>query len=179
MRLAPNSRIKAEGLAIWLIVLAVIGGGVWFLYSSRNEAEKNARVFAREVAQKIAVNYDDKYLNTRLSPRAHTAYLPSWRDRLIKRLREFGPLAKPIETNGNVYFTSYFFEPRGRFEAKLTYPTMTASIELIVTRGMTQWQVDEINLVWNPPPAPTPTPSPVMTPSPTPSPTPEKRRRKR
>ena len=179
MKLAQHSRIKAEGIGIWLVLLAVLGGGVWFLYSSRNEGDKNARVFANEVAQRIAVNFDEKYLNHRLNPKSQAMYLPSWRLRFFNYLRDFGPMAKSIETKGDVYFTSYFFEPRGRFRSQLTYPTITAVLETVVSRGMNAWQIDEINLIWEPPPAPSPTPSPVMSPSPTPTPTPEPKPRRK
>ena len=180
MRLAQHSRIKAEGLGIWLIVLAILGGGVWFLYSSRAENERNARAFASEVTRKVAVNYDDKFLEQRLSLQSRPMYSLMWRNRMFQYLREFGPLAKPLETKGDVLFTSQFFNPRGTFRTELTYPTLTASLDVTVSKGMTNWQIDEINLVWNPPPPPTPTPSPAMTPSPTPSPTPvQKPRRKK
>lgn len=180
MRLAQHSRIKAEGLAIWLILLAIVGGGVWFLYSSRTDGQKNARAFADEVIQKVVVNYDEKYLDLRLSTPARSQYSLMWRTRMMQYLKGFGPLSKPIETTGNVFFTSHFFEPRGSFQSKLTYPTLTATFELTVSKGMTNWQIDEMNLIWNPPPAPSPTPSPVMTPSPTPTPTPtQKPRRKK
>jgi hypothetical protein len=58
---------------------------------------------------------------------------------------------------------------------------MTAYVDLAISRGMTVWQVNDINLTWNPPPTPTPAPMPEMTPSPTPSPTPppQKPRKKR
>ena len=172
MKLAQHSRIKAEGLGIWVILVAIVGGAVWFLYSSRTDGKKNARMFADEVIQKVVVNYDEKYLDLRLSTPARNQYSVMWRAKMFRFLREFGPLAKPVETKGNVYFTSHFFEPRGSFRTDLTYANTSAYIELGVSKGMTSWQVDEINLVWNPPPAPTPTPSPAMTPSPTPSPTP-------
>ena len=171
MKLARHSRIKAEGLGIWIIILAILGGAVWFVYSSRSEGQKNGRAFADEVIQKVAVEYDEKYLEQRLSPAARTQYLPYWRSRLMQYLRDFGPLAKPPETKGDVTFTSHFYDPRGSFRSDLTYANTTAYLELTVSKE-TRWQVDEINLVWNPPPAPTPTPSPVMAASPTPTPTP-------
>lgn len=180
MKLAQHSRIKAEGLGILLIVLAILGGGVWFLYSSRADNEKNARAFATEVTRKVVLNYDDKYLEQRFSLQARSMYSLMWRNRMFQYLREFGQLTKPLETKGDVLFTSQFFEPRGTFRTELTYPTLTASLDVTVSKGMTNWQIDEINLVWNPPPPPTPTPSPAMTPSPTPSPTPvQKPRRKK
>lgn len=179
MRLAQHSRVKAEGLAIWLILLAILGGAVWFLFSSRVDGQKNARTFASEVTQKVVVNYDEKYLDLRLSTKARSSYSAMWRSRMIRYLRDFGPLTRPIETEGEVRFTSHFFNPIGSFRSQLTYPTTTATFEVTVSKGMTSWQIDDINLIWNPPPAPSPTPSPVMTPSPTPSPAAEKARRKR
>ncbi len=181
MTLARNRRVRAEGrLALLIIVAALVLGALWFLFSSRNDGQKNARAFADEVVQHIAVNYDEKYLHVHLSPEGQTKYLQSWRDRMLQNLRSFGPVKQPIPVTGDVRFTSYFFDPVGTFRAELVYPTMTAYLELVITRGMTVWQVDEMNLIWNPPPTPTPSPTPMMAPSPTPSPTPEpKQRRKR
>ena len=180
MKRARRYHCKGEGLAIWIIVLFILAGVVWFLFSSRRSAEREARAFAAEVSRKLAVDYDERYLQLHLNPENQAAHLPTWRERLIRSLRSFGPLAKPIETAGDVQFTSHFFEPRGTFRSELTYPTMTAHFDLAVSKGMNGWRIDEINLVWNPPPTPTPTPTPTMSPSPTPSPTPEpKQKRKR
>lgn len=185
MKFNRHARIRGEGgLALWIIVAALVGGALWFLFSSRSDGERNARAFANEVVQRVAINYDEKYLHVHLSPEAQTKYLQSWRDRLFQNLRTFGPVKQPIPLTGDVQFSSYFFEPRGTFKAELVYPNMTAGLELFITRGMTVWQVDDINLTWTPPPTPTPSPTPAMaaSPSPTPSPTPEQkpqRRRKR
>jgi hypothetical protein len=187
MKLHRHKRIRGEGaIAIWIIVAALIGGVLWFLYSSRQDGEKNARAFANEVVQRIAVNYDEKYLHVHLSPEAQTKYLQSWRDRLMQNLKEMGPVKQPIEVKGDVHFSSGFFEPVGNFRTELNYPGKKATMELMISRGMTVWQVDEINMIW--PPAPTPTPAPISattptaTPTPTPPPAPEpkqKRNRKR
>src|SRR3954449_1387380 len=175
MRLGRYAKVRGEGgLALWIIVAALVGGALWFLYSSRRDGDKNARAFAAEVAQRVAVNYDDKYLHVHLSPDAQTKYLASYRERLFQNLRSFGPVKQPIPVSGDVRFSSGFFEPRGSFKADLTYPNMTAGLEMNISRGMTVWQVDEINLTWTPPPTPTPspTPSPAFSPSPTPTPAP-------
>jgi hypothetical protein len=185
MRLARTARIKGEGaIALLVIVLLLLGGIVWWLYSSRADSEKSARVFANEVVQRVTMTYDEKYLHVHLGPDAQVQYLQSWRDRLMDHLRELGVPAQPIDMEGDVTFTSYFFDPRGTFRAHLKYPATSAELELGVSRGMTVWQVDTINLTWNPLPVPTPTPgvAPVATPTPTPVPTPTpepKSRRKR
>lgn len=169
MRLTPTARIRGEGaVALLVIVLLLLSGIVWWLYSSRQDAEKNARIFATEVTNRVAINYDEKYLHVHLSPEAQIQYLKSWRDRLLERLRELGVPAQPIDVQGDVTFTTQFFDPRGTFRAQLKYPTTSAQLDLTVSRGMTVWQVDGINLTWNPVPTPTPAPTPEMTASPTP-----------
>jgi hypothetical protein len=182
MKFTQHRRIKGEGLGIWIIVLGIIAGTIWFIFASRAEGEKNARAFANEVVQKVVVNYDQQYLERRLNPKSRSNYSPVWQNRMFQYLRSFGPLSQPAVPKGDVYFTSQFFDPRGSFRADLNYPNQTAVLELMISKGLNQWQIDEINLIWNPPPAPSPTPSPVMTPTPTPTPTPapqQKPRRKR
>jgi hypothetical protein len=159
------------------ILLLLLGGGVWFLYASRAEAQQKAREFAQDVVKSMAVNYDVGFLNNHLTPAAQVSYIPSWRDRMVQHLKGFGPLTKPIETKGDVAFKSVFFDPHGRYETELTYANMTAKLNLAISRGMTAWQVEEIELIWVPPPTPPPQAAPSPTPSPTP--TPEQRKKKR
>jgi len=184
MKLARTTPIKGEGgLALFVILLLILGGIVWWLYSSRQDAQKSAQRFAMEVARRVAVNYDEKYLHVNLSPDAQKTYLKSARARLLERLREMGVPAQPIEVEGEVFFTSYFFDPRGTFHAKLKYPTTSAQLDMDISRGMTVWQVDSIILPWTPSQTSTPPPASVVA-SPTPTPTPppaaqQKQRRKR
>jgi len=182
MKLARTAGNRGEGgIALLVIVGLLVLGIVWWLYSSRKDAEKKSQAFAVEVANRVAVNFDEKYLHVKLSPEAQVNYLQSWRERLIARLRELGVPAQPIQVTGNVTFSSQFFDPHGTFRAELKYPTTSAFLDLEVSRGMTVWQVDKIDLTWTPPP--TPTPAPILaTPAPTPTPTPpaeEKQKRKR
>src|SRR6266404_1715162 len=140
-----NSHRRGEGgLAIWIILLALLAGALWFLYSSRREAERKAREFASQIVQTMAVNYDVRFLNNHMTPQAQVNYIPSWRDRMVGCLKGFGPMSKPIETKGDVHFNSVFFDPRGTFQSELTYPTMTAKMNLVVSRGMNTWQVEAI-----------------------------------
>ena len=178
MKLTRTARVKGEGgIPLLVIVLLILGGIVWWLYSSRLDAEKNARIFATEVAKQVAINYDEKFLHIHLSPDGQVQYLKSSRDRLLDRLREFGVPAQPLDVQGDISFSSYFFDPKGTFRAQLNYPTTSAQLELSISRGMTVWQVDTINLLWTPPPAAVSTPTP--TPVPTPTPAPEQKRKRK
>jgi hypothetical protein len=170
MKRSASAVIRGQVIVLVVIVLALLGGGVWFLYSSRQDAEKNGRAFAALVAKRIAVNYDDKFFHVRLSPAAQGNYQQSWRERMLMQLRQLGVPSQPIEMKGDMAYTSHFFDPKGNFRAELKYPTTTAYLEMVISRGMTVWQIDEINLMWNPPPTPTPAPKPDMTPTPTPTP---------
>jgi hypothetical protein len=185
MKRARNSERRGEGgLPLLIIVLALLAAGLWFLYSSRAEAQKKGRQFAEQVVQTMAVNYDVRFLNTHMSPQAQANYIPSWRDRMVGFLKGFGPMTKPIATKGDLTFTSVFFDPHGRYESELTYANQTAKMTLGISRGMNAWQVEEIELTWPPPPSPTPTPVIQASPSPTPTPTaapeqnPQRRKRK-
>ncbi len=180
MRLARAARIRGEGaIALLVIMLLILGGIVWWLYSSRAAAEKNARLFAAEVARRVAVNYDEKYLHVNLSPDGQKVYLRSARDRLLERLRALGVPAQPIEIQGDVMFTSYFFEPRGAFHAQLKYPTTSAQLDLDISSGMAVWRIDAINLPWTPAETAATAPAPVVVASPTPTPTPAPQQRSR
>jgi hypothetical protein len=179
MKIAHKTGSRGEGgVALLVIVGLLLAGIVWWLYSSRKDAEKKSREFAVEVATRVAVNFDEKYLHVKLSPEAQVNYLQSWRERLIARLRELGVPAQPIQVTGTVVFSSQFFDPRGTYRAELKYPTTSAFLDLEVSRGMTVWQVDKIDLTWTPPPTPTPTPV-LVTPTPTPTPPPPEQKPKR
>ncbi|HSP45299.1 MAG TPA: hypothetical protein VLO30_04850 [Chthoniobacterales bacterium] len=162
-----------------IILLALLAGATWFLYSSRTEADHKMREFAGQVVQTMAINYDVRFLNTHMTPQAQINYIPSWRDRMVGFLKGFGPMSKPIETKGDVHFSSVFFDPRGTFQSSLTYPTMTATLKMSVIRGMNSWLVDEIELIWTPPSTATPAPTPDMSPTPTPTPSPEPKQKKK
>ena len=172
MKLSRHSNIRGEGFAIWIIVLALLGGVVWFLYSSRTDAVRDAHTFAHQTAQKVAVEFDDRYLRTHLNPEYQITHPPSWRVRFFDMLRDFGPITKPIETTGDVQFSSQFFDPHGTYRSTLNYAASTEHLEITISKGMSGWRIDEITIAWNPKPKPTPSPAAAMTPSPTPSPTP-------
>lgn len=186
MKIARTAGRRGEGGIGFLVIVGVLVIGIiWWLYSSRQDADKKSRAFAAEVVTRVAVNYDEKYLHVKLSPEGQVNYLQSWRELLIARLRELGVPAQPIAVTGTVAFSSQFFDPHGTFRAELKYPTTSAFLDLEVSRGMTVWQVDKIDLKWTPPPTPTPTPTPdpilAATPTPTPTAAPEqkpKRKRK-
>ena len=88
MKRGRNSNRRGEGgLAIWIILLALAAGALWFLYSSRTEAQRKAKEFAEQVVQTMAVNYDVHFLNNHMTLQAQGNYIPSWRDRMVGFLK--------------------------------------------------------------------------------------------
>ena len=179
MKISKRPGIRGEGaLPIVIIMLALIAGIVWFLYSSRKDADLAARKFVNELTNKVVLEHNDQYLHVHLSPEGQRTYLPSVRERMFARLREFGPLAKPPDVKGNVAFSSGFFDPHGQFTAELTYPNFTAKLEMEISRGAL-WQVEQINLTGSPPPTPIPSASSQASPSPTPAAPPQEQQKPR
>lgn len=183
MKLRRHRHCAGEGFALWIIIIALLGGIVWFLYSSRKDASAAAKVFAQQSVQKIAVDFDDQYLRLHLNPEFQITHPPSWRERLFRTLRDFGTVTKPIETTGDVQFSSQFFDPHGTFFSTLTYGGSTEHLELTISKGMSGWRIDEVTIAYKPKPTPTPSAaamvSPTPTPSPTPPPPPPQKKRKR
>jgi type II secretory pathway pseudopilin PulG len=171
-----GARGEIESVVVLLLVLlALLGGATWWLYSSRARSEEAARQFASEASIKLAAQYDRKFFDTHIAREVQTRFPPSYRERLLNHLQEFGiPSAAP-EVHGDVTFASHFFSPQGRFRVHLVYPTTTADMDLLVSNPKGWWQIDYVNLTWYPPPPPPPEPSPSGSPSVTASPTPTAR----
>ena len=58
-----KTHYRSEGgqiLVVLIILLGLIGGGVWWLYSSRDSMAKEGREFGREAIQRIVVQRDMK-----------------------------------------------------------------------------------------------------------------------
>jgi hypothetical protein len=74
-----------------------------------------------------------------------------------------GVPAQPIAIEGKTEFSSGLFDPHGDFHAHLKCPTTSAELNLGISRGMTLWQIDTIEVIWAPQPMPTPfaTPTPA------------------
>jgi hypothetical protein len=146
------ARIRASGQVLFLviIILALLGGGYWFLSSARRNTEKEAWAFARVVAERIALQHDERFVDLNLSSRAKIDFPPSWRSRLFENVRNLGTPDRTIGLTGEVKFSSYFFEPKGVFRAQLNYPGMPAYLDIAVSPSRGPWQIDSLNLTWHP-----------------------------
>ncbi len=145
---ARRRRRSGQTIVFLLIVIALIGAGIWWLVTAKRENEQQARDFAAELGTRLAVNYDVKFLSMHLAPKAQVAYPPSFRDRLIENLRRLGTPTQPVGVTGKVQFTSYFFEAKGSFRVELDYPSAPAYLDLVVSHPKALWQVDGLNFTW-------------------------------
>jgi len=137
-------KLPGEGLVVVIILLALIGGGLWYLYSTKAATDREAREFARETVKRLMVDHDRQYLETRLGPQAKLDLPPSQRDYMIQRFAQFGVPSQPIQIDESVTFESYFFEPRGIFTAHLNYPAQGATLQLATSHPVSRWQIDNV-----------------------------------
>lgn len=158
--------VGGEAVVLLLLVLVIIAGIAWWLFSSRGGSEADARSFARELAARLATHHDRKFLNAQLSRQAEVQYPPSFRDRLLERLQRLGVAQGPFELKGRVMFVSHFFSPTAEFRIQLNYPNAPpAFLDVGMSRAQMRWQLDYLNLTYEP--------APVALPAPDSSPPPE------
>lgn len=142
-------RGTGEGLLLVLVILAVIGGAVWYLFSTRLSTEKEAWDYAREVAEHIALQRDARFIDLNLSPQAQVEFPPSFRERILAKIAELGPPDKRINITGKVVFSSYFFEPKGTFRAQVNFAKSPVYLDMGISPSHGPWQIDALNLTWN------------------------------
>jgi len=148
-KLSSQTKLSGQGLVVVFILLAVIGAGLWYLYSNKATTDREARDFAREAVKRLAVDHDRQYLETHLGPQAKLDLPPSQRDYMIQRFTQFGvPQIEKIDEN--VTWESYFFEPRGYFTAHLNYPAQGATLQIATSHPVSRWQLDNITFITQP-----------------------------
>jgi hypothetical protein len=140
---------RGEGLVVVIILVAIIGAGVWWLFSTKKQSEKEARAFGREMIEHLAVQHDQAFFSNNLGPQAKVDYPKPQQDYLISKLVELGVPAQPIQIDENITFESQFFAPKGYFTAHLNYPSQPATMELAISHPVGKWQVDNLTVTWN------------------------------
>ncbi|MEY2544173.1 MAG: hypothetical protein QOE81_1634 [Verrucomicrobiota bacterium] len=143
-KLSSQNKLSGQGLVVVFILLAVIGAGLWYLYSNKTTTDREARVFAREAVKRLVVDHDLKYLGEHLGPQAKMDNPPSQQQYMIQRFTQFGVPEQPIKIDENVTWESYFFEPRGYFTAHLNYPGQGATLQIATSHPVSRWQLDNI-----------------------------------
>lgn len=179
MKLSSRRKSSGQIVVVLIILLALLGGAWWWLNSNKESAAKEGTAFARDAVQKIAVQHDINFFNSRLSPQARTNFPASTQQEFMNEIVRLGAPVRPVDVQGKIEFNSQFFEPHGSFHSRIYYPAKYADMDLTISHPVGRWQIDEIAFIpqqqtapgpaFAPPPAPAPAASaPPATGSPAP-----------
>ena len=146
MKLHPNSRNKTagDGLVVVIIFLALIGIGIWWLYSHKATMDKEGRQFARQMIEAVSVQHDINFFRSNLGPQAKIDYPPTRQQDIIQQFQQLGTPSQPIKIDENMTWENQFFEPHGFFTAHLNYPARSATLRIAISHPVSKWQLDNI-----------------------------------
>ena len=156
-------------MVLLIIVLALLAGAWWWLNSNKQNSAKEGRDFANEAFQKIAVQHDINFFNSRLGPKARMNFPASAQQEFMNEIVSLGAPVRPVDVQGKIEFSSQFFEPHGSFHARIYYPARYADMDLTISHPVGRWQIDEIAFIKQPEqaaPAPAPAAPPPAAPAP-------------
>jgi hypothetical protein len=145
IKLNSRSKWSGQGMVIVIILLAVIGVGLWYLYSNKAATDREARAFARDAIKRITVDHDLKYFSDHLGPQAKIDNPPSQQQFIIQRFAQFGVPVQPIQIEENITWESVFFEPRGYFTAHLNYAAQPVMLQMATSHPVSRWQIDNLS----------------------------------
>ena len=158
-------------MVLVIIVLVLLGGAWWYLNSQKQMSAREGTDFAREATQKIAVQHDINFFNSRLSPQARMNFPASTQTEFMNEIVKLGAPVRPVEVQGKIEFNSQFFEPHGSFHSRIYYPARYADMDLTISHPVGRWQIDEISFLPQreqpgaaPPAAAAPPPPPAAAP---------------
>src|SRR5213594_2767015 len=167
-----NTRLRSSGqvVVILVIVLVLLGIGYWWLNSTKQEMAKEGKEFANEAVQKIVVQHDVNFFGAHLSPQARMNFPVSAQQEFMNDIVQMGSPVGAIDLQGQMEFTSQFFEPHGAFHARINYPARYADFDVSISHPVGRWQIDTIAFVkqsqqFGPGPAPAAPPPPPPPPS--------------
>jgi hypothetical protein len=166
-KLSSKRKSSGQVVVLLIIVLALLGGAWWWLNSNKESAAKEGTQFAREAFQKIGVQHDANFFNSRLSPQARMNFPASAQTEFMNEIVRLGAPVRPVDVQGKIEFNSQFFEPHGSYHARIYYPARYADMDLTISHPVGRWQIDEIAFLPQreqpapPPPAAAPPPTPA------------------
>ena len=147
-----SSRLRSgQALVLVFIILAIVGGILWYLHSTKTGTERDGIRYGHEIIDRLVVKHDRSVLDNDLAPQAKMEMPPSQRDYLIQRFTQFGVPEQPIQIEDNVSFDTSFFglisaNPHGIFTAHLNYPGQGITLQLATSQGATKWLIENITM---------------------------------
>ena len=93
-----NSKRKSSGqvVVLLIIVLVLVGAAFWWLYSTKQQMAKEGTAFAKEAVQRIAVQHDLNFFNSRLSPQARMNFPASAQQEFMNEIVKLGASVRPV-----------------------------------------------------------------------------------
>ena len=172
-RFKLSSKRKSSGqiIVLLIIVLALLGGAWWYLNSNKENAAREGAAFAKDAVQKIVVQHDINFFNSRLSPQARMNFPASTQQEFMNEIVKLGPSVRPPDVQGKIEFNSQFFEPHGSFHSRIYYPAKYADMDITISHPVGRWQIDEIAFI--PQQVPVAPPPPAAAPPPPAAPAPQ------
>ena len=146
-KLSSKRKSSGQVVVLLIIVLALLGGAWWWLNSNKENSAKEGTDFAKEAFQKIGVQHDINFFNSRLSPQARMNFPASTQQEFINEIVKLGAPVRPVDVQGKIEFNSQFFEPHGSFHARIYYPARYADMDLTISHPVGRWQIDEIAFI--------------------------------
>ena len=147
-----NAKSKSSGqiLVVLIIMLGLVGAGLWWLNSSKQAMAKEGRDFGRDAIQRLVVQHDLTFFSSRLGPQARLQFPPSAQQDFMLRMEKLGAPVGPVDVQGDIQFQSQFFEPTGNFHARINYPARGADINIAVSHPVGRWQIDDVSFAPDP-----------------------------
>ena len=160
-KLKLNSKPNSSGqvVVLLIIVLGLVGAAFWWLSSTKQESAKEGTAFAKDAIQRVAVQHDINFFNSRLSPQARMNFPASAQQEFMNEILKLGAPVRPVDVQGKIEFNSQFFEPHGSFHARIYYPARYADMDLTISHPVGRWQIDEIAFIPQQQPAAGPAPA--------------------
>jgi hypothetical protein len=165
LKLSSKRKSSGQIIVLLIIVLALLGGAWWYLNSNKENAAREGTAFAKDAVQKIVVQHDINFFNSRLSPQARMNFPASTQQEFMNEILKLGAPVRPVDVQGKIEFNSQFFEPHGSYHARIYYPERYADVNLTISHPVGRWQIDEIIFI----PQQQAAPGPAVAPPPAPS----------
>ena len=146
-KLSSKRKTSGQVVVLVIIVLVLLGGAWWYLNGQKAASAKEGTDFANEAIQKIAVQHDINFFNSRLSPQARMNFPASEQTEFMNEIVKLGAPVRPVDSQGKIEFNSHFFEPHGSFHSRIYYPARYADMDLTISHPVGRWQIDEISFL--------------------------------
>src|SRR3954464_13607520 len=100
LKLSSKRKSSGQIIVLLIIVLALLGGAWWYLNSNKENAAREGTALANGAVQKIVVQHDINFFNSRLSPRARMNFPASTQQEFMNEIVKLGAPVPPLGLQG-------------------------------------------------------------------------------